>query len=119
MSEASPNIEPGHALERLDALAEEGERAVLEATSPDQIEDLRVRYLGRKAELTQILRSLPNVPASERAEVGKRGNEVRRTLEGLIAERADSLGTRALEERLHTERIDVTLPGDPLAPGYF
>jgi phenylalanyl-tRNA synthetase alpha chain len=119
MSEASPNIEPGHALERLDALAEEGERAVLEATSPDQVEDLRVRYLGRKAELTRILRSLPNLPSDERAEVGKRGNEVRRALEGLITERADALGSRALEERLRTERIDVTLPGDPLEPGHL
>jgi phenylalanyl-tRNA synthetase alpha chain len=119
MSEASPNIEPGHALERLDALAEEGERALLEATSPDQVEDLRVRYLGRKAELTRILRSLPNLTTDERAEVGKRGNEVRRALEGLIAERADALGSRALEERLRTERIDVTLPGDPLEPGHL
>jgi phenylalanyl-tRNA synthetase alpha chain len=119
MSEASPHIEPGRALERLGALATEGERAMLEATSPAQVEDLRVRYLGRKAELTQILRSLPNLPAEERAEVGKRGNEVRRTLEGLIAERADALGSRALEERLRTERIDVTLPGEPLEPGHL
>jgi phenylalanyl-tRNA synthetase alpha chain len=119
MPEPSPNIEPGNVLERLDALAEEGERAVLEATSPDQVEALRVRYLGRKAELTGILRSLPNLPTDERAEVGKRGNEVRRALEGLIAERADALGSRALEERLRTERIDVTLPGDPLEPGHL
>jgi phenylalanyl-tRNA synthetase alpha chain len=113
------DIEPGQVLERLDRLAHEGERAVLEATSPDQIEVVRVRYLGRKAELTQILRSLPSLPPEERAEVGKRGNEVRRKLEELIAERADSLGSRALEERLRTERIDVTLPGEQLAAGHL
>ncbi len=114
-----PDIEPGKALERLDRLAEEAERAALQAISPSEIEDLRVRYLGRKAELTQILRSLPSVPAEERAEIGKRGNEVRRRLEGLIAERAEALGSRALEERIGAERIDVTLPGEPLSPGHL
>ncbi len=83
------NLEPGQALERLDRLAEEAERAVFEAGSPDEVEDLRVRYLGRKAELTQILRSMPNLPGEERAAVGKRGNEVRRSLETQISERRD------------------------------
>ena len=112
-------MEPGQALERLDRLAEEAERAVFEAGSPDEVEELRVRYLGRKAELTQILRSLPDLPGEERAAVGKRGNEVRRSLETQISERRDALGSRALEERLRTERIDVTLPGDPLQPGHL
>jgi phenylalanyl-tRNA synthetase alpha chain len=115
----APNIEPGQALGRLAAIVEQAERAVLEAVSPDQVEELRVRYLGRKAELTQILRALPGLAPEERAAVGKRGNEVRRLLEGLIAERADTLGTSALEERIGTERIDVTLPGDPLYPGHL
>jgi phenylalanyl-tRNA synthetase alpha chain len=118
MSEPS-NTDPGQALERLAHLAQEAEREVLQAISPDEIEELRVRYLGRKAELTQILRSLPNLPAEERAAVGKRGNEVRRTLEELIAERGDALGSQALEERIGAERIDVTLPGDPLDPGHL
>jgi phenylalanyl-tRNA synthetase alpha chain len=118
VSEA-PNIEPGKALGRLDVLAEEAERALFEALSPEEVEQLRVRYLGRKAELTQMLRSLPSLPPEERASVGKRGNEVRRMLEDLIAERGQELGSRALEERLKQERIDVTLPGDPLDPGHL
>jgi len=113
------NIEPGRAVERIDALASDAERDVLEAVSPDEVEEVRVRYLGRKAELTQILRSLPELAPDERAGVGKRGNEVRRMLESLIAERAEELGSRALEERLKRERIDVTLPGDPLDPGHL
>ncbi len=118
MSDPS-HIEPGQALERLDRLAEGGERAGVEAASPSEVEDVRVRFLGRKAELTRILRALPDLPAEARAEVGKRGNEVRRRLEGLIAERGDSLSRRVLEERLGAERIDVTLPGDPLEPGHL
>src|SRR5207244_3481622 len=114
-----PGIEPGQAIERLDRLAAEAEDAVLEAITPHEVEDVRVRYLGRKAELTQILRSLPGLSSDERAAVGKRGNEVRRALEELISERADALGSRALEERLRAERIDVTLPGDPLEPGHL
>ncbi len=115
----SPNIEPGQALGRLDGLAEEAEGTLRGASSPEEVEQLRVRYLGRKSELTQILRALPSLPPEERAEVGKRGNELRRRLETLIAEQADTLGSSALEERLRTEGIDVTLPGDPLDPGHL
>ena len=71
MSAESPRIDPGQALERLEQLASEAESALLAATSPEQVEDVRVRYLGRKAELTQILRSLPELPPDRRAEVGR------------------------------------------------
>src|SRR3954451_8998668 len=114
-----PEIEPGQALQRLEGIAEEAERAIQAATSPEEVEQLRVRYLGRKADLTQILRSVASLPPDERAEVGKRGNEVRRRLEALIADRADMLAGQALEDRIGTERIDVTLPGDPLDPGHL
>jgi phenylalanyl-tRNA synthetase alpha chain len=119
VSEPPSNIEPGQALGRLDGLAEEAERTLRDANSPEEVEQLRVRYLGRKSELTQILRSLPSLPDEERAKVGKQGNEVRRRLEALISDRADTLGSSALEERLRQESIDVTLPGDPLDPGHL
>jgi phenylalanyl-tRNA synthetase alpha chain len=118
MAEA-PDIEPGQALQRLEGIASDAQRALQAAGSPEEVEQLRVRYLGRKAELTQILRSLPGLPPEERAAVGKQGNEVRRRLEALIADRADALASRALEDRLGAERIDVTLPGDPLQPGHL
>ena len=114
-----PHIEPGEALERLDRLAQEAEHAVLAADSPAAIEELRVRYLGRKSELTQILRALPGLPPQERAEVGRRGNETRRALETLIAGRGHELDARELDRRLREEGIDVTLPGDPLDVGHL
>jgi phenylalanyl-tRNA synthetase alpha chain len=114
-----PQIEPGQALERVDRLADEAELAVLSAASPGQIEELRVKYLGRKSELTQILRSLPTLPEEERAEVGKRGNAARRVLESLIEERKNLLESGALDRRLREERIDVTLPGEPLDAGHL
>ena len=58
-------------LARLERIAEEAERAVLEASTAAELEDLRVRYLGRKAELTTILRSIPELPTEQRAPVGQ------------------------------------------------
>ena len=106
-------------LERLERIAEEAERAVLEATSAAELEELRVRYLGRKAELTGILRSIPELAADERAAVGKRGNEARRALEELVGERLQAFQARELEHALGEEAVDVTLPGDPVPVGHL
>ena len=106
-------------VERLERIAEEAERAVLEARSAAELEELRVRYLGRKAELTSILRSIPDLPAEQRAEVGKRGNEARRALEQLMEERSGALESRELEQALRDEGVDVTLPGDPVQVGHL
>jgi phenylalanyl-tRNA synthetase alpha chain len=106
-------------LERLERIAEEAERAVLEATSAAELEELRVRYLGRKAELTGILRSIPELAPEERAAVGKRGNEARRALEELVGERLGAFESRELEHALGEEAVDVTLPGDPIPVGHL
>jgi phenylalanyl-tRNA synthetase alpha chain len=105
-------------LERLERIAEEAERAVLEAASAADLDELRVRYLGRKAELTSILRSIPELPAEQRAEVGKRGNEARQSLEQLIEERGSAFESRELEHALREEAVDVTLPGDAIPVGH-
>jgi phenylalanyl-tRNA synthetase alpha chain len=112
-------LDPQQAMERLGRLAEEGERAALEASSPAELEELRVRYLGRKAELTQILRSIPSLPQEARAQLGKAGNEARGALEALLEQRSRSLSAGELERRLREEAIDVTLPGEPLDPGHL
>jgi phenylalanyl-tRNA synthetase alpha chain len=118
MPEPAPAAADGP-LERLERIAEEAERAVLEASTATALEDLRVRYLGRKAELTTILRSIPELDQAERAAVGKRGNEARRALEQLIEERTAALGSRELEHTLRAEAVDVTLPGDPVTAGHL
>jgi phenylalanyl-tRNA synthetase alpha chain len=108
-----PDLDPKRALERLGALAAEAETAVARAASSAEIEVLRVRFLGRKAELTQILRSIASLAADQRAELGKHANETRETLERLIEGRARELESAELGQRLEQDRIDVTLPGDP------
>jgi phenylalanyl-tRNA synthetase alpha chain len=86
------------------------------ASSVQALEELRVRYLGRKAELPQLLRGVAELPASERAEVGRVANEARQSLKELIDGRIERLGSEELDEGLRADRVDVTLPGAPPQP---
>ncbi len=105
---------------RLEEIRAEAQAAIDVAASVAELEDLRVRYLGRKAELTGMLRSIKDLPPEQRGPVGKGGNEVKTALERRLAERIGSLERAELDERLRTDSIDVTLPGDPPpAPGHL
>jgi phenylalanyl-tRNA synthetase alpha chain len=100
----------------LTQLRAEGEGAIAAAGTTAELEELRVRLLGRKSELTAALRSIGELPPEERGPVGKAANEVRQALEGLLAERTAELEAAELDRRLAADRIDVTLPGDPPLP---
>jgi phenylalanyl-tRNA synthetase alpha chain len=97
-------------------LRSEAESAIDAAGSSAELEDLRVRYLGRKSELTAALRSIGELPPEQRGPVGKQANEVRRALEGLLERRSAELEAGELDSRLAEDRVDVTLPGDPPQP---
>jgi phenylalanyl-tRNA synthetase alpha chain len=101
---------------RLDELRHEGEQAIAAAGSSAELDELRVRFLGRRAELTAILRSIGELPPDQRGPVGKGANEVKRALESLLARRTGELEASELDRRLAEDRIDVTLPGDPARP---
>src|SRR4051812_1406172 len=100
----------------LDSLRSEAEAAIAGASSSAELEELRVRYLGRKAELTQTLRSIGELPPEQRGPVGKAANEVRVALEQQLDSRTTELADAELERRLVDDRVDVTLPGDPPQP---
>jgi phenylalanyl-tRNA synthetase alpha chain len=100
----------------LQQLRAEAEAAIDAAGSPLELEELRVRYLGRKSELTRALRSIGELPPEQRGAVGKEANEVRRALEALLGERSARLEASELDRRLAEDRVDVTLPGDPPLP---
>jgi phenylalanyl-tRNA synthetase alpha chain len=104
---------------RLDELRSEAEAAVAGVADPAQIEELKVRYLGRKSELTGVLRGIRDLPPEQRGPVGQAANQVRQALEALLTERATALENADLERRLTEDRIDVTLPGDPPQPPGF
>jgi len=97
-------------------LRSEAEAAVGAAGSAAELEELRVRYLGRKSELTAALRSIGELPPEQRGPMGKQANEVRQALEALLERRTSELEGAELDQRLVEDRVDVTLPGDPPVP---
>jgi phenylalanyl-tRNA synthetase alpha chain len=103
-------------LERIEAIRAEGAAAIAAASSSAALEELRVHYLGRKAELTTILRGIAELPAEERGKVGGAANKARKELEGLLEASAERLDASELETKLAQDRIDVTLPGAPPRP---
>ena len=103
-------------IERIEQLRAEAEGQIAAAATTAALEELRVRYLGRKAELPQMLRGVAQLEPARRGEVGKAANEARQALERLIEERAGQLGSHELDERLREDRVDVTLPGAPPQP---
>ncbi len=102
--------------EKINELQAAGEVAVAAAASTAALEDVRVEFLGRKAELPNLLRGVAELPPQERGVVGKAANEARKALEALIEARAEQLGGAELEQRLQADRVDVTLPGAPPQP---
>ena len=108
------------AASRIDALRSEAEGTIAAADSTNALEELRVRYLGRKSELTGILRGIGELPEAERGPVGAAANEARQALESLLAQRARELEGGELEARLEGDAVDVTLPGArPTAVGHL
>jgi phenylalanyl-tRNA synthetase alpha chain len=103
-------------LERIEEIRGEAAAAIGAAPSSAELEELRVRYLGRKAELTTILRGIAELPAEERGRVGGAANGARKELEALLEASAERLDASELESRLVEDRLDVTLPGAPPRP---
>ena len=81
------------------------------AKSLNDLNDIRVKYLGKKGELTSILRGMGKLSAEDRPRIGQIVNKARQELEDLIAEKNEQLKQEELETRLINERIDFTLPG--------
>jgi phenylalanyl-tRNA synthetase alpha chain len=103
-------------IERIEQLRAEAESDIAAAGSSEALEELRVRHLGRKAELPQMLRGVADLEPAERAAVGKAANEARQALEALLAARAGEIGGQELEAQLAADTVDVTLPGAPPQP---
>ncbi|MBC7293632.1 MAG: phenylalanine--tRNA ligase subunit alpha [Thermoleophilia bacterium] len=83
------------------------------------LEAVRVQFLGRKSELIQLLRRIPELPADERPEVGRVGNLVRRHLEAAVEAKRAELETQELVLGLEREQVDVSLPGRPSLLGHL
>ena len=86
-------------------------KAIAEIEAADNTEELRVKYLGKKGELTAVLRGMGKVSPAERPIIGQLANEVRATIEAALSAKAEQQKKKEMERRLLTEKLDVTLPG--------
>jgi phenylalanyl-tRNA synthetase alpha chain len=103
-------------LSQLEALAASARQAVGAIADEKGLEELRVRFLGKKGELSQVLRGMGQLVAELRPKVGEVANRVRDDLERLLAEGRAQLEARKLEAELAGAPIDVSLPGRALLP---
>jgi phenylalanyl-tRNA synthetase alpha chain len=95
----------------VDAIAAEARGAIARAESSAELEQLRVRFLGRQGTLTQLLRSLGTLPAKERPLVGAAANELKRELEALLELRLGQTRETERKQERARRRYDLTLPG--------
>ncbi|WP_299179218.1 phenylalanine--tRNA ligase subunit alpha [uncultured Neptuniibacter sp.] len=98
-------------MENIQSLLSAGAEAVVKATSTQELDDVRVQYLGKKGELTALLKGLGKLTPEERPQAGAKINEAKQALQEKINARKAELESAALEAKLAAETIDVTLPG--------
>ena len=98
-------------------LQQAGLGEIAAASSPDTLEQVRIKYLGRQGLVTGLMRGLGGLPADERREAGARFNALKDTIGDAISGRAVELGRAALSGRLAAERADATLPASPAPMG--
>ncbi len=101
---------------QIERIREDALAAIAAAQTTQELEEARVRFLGRKAELPNLLRGVADLPPQERGAVGKLANQVRSGADAAITARGAELELEELRERLEHDRLDVTLPGTPPAP---
>ena len=97
--------------EKLNRILEEAKAQLSAAATEKEAEELRVRYLGKKGEVTEILKSMGNLSPEEKKELGKAANEVKEQIAEAIGAKTKELKEKAKEGRLKAEKIDVTEPG--------
>ena len=103
--------------EQLAKIKEEALAALQAAASAAALDELRVKYLGKKGELTAVLKMMGKLSPEERPVMGQLANDVRAALEQALEERGTALEAAALEQRLKDEALDVTIPGEAVTLG--
>lgn len=96
--------------EKIEEIKKSAKEKIAAITSLQELQDLKVKYLGKKGELTSILKGLGGLAAEDRPKVGSMVNQVRDELEKSIESAEKAMKAKALEQRLEKEKIDVTMP---------
>lgn len=97
--------------EQLQSMREKAAAEIGALADMKALEDFRVKLLGKKGELTAILKQMGKLTAEERPVIGQLANDVRASIEAALTEKAAALKSGLLEQRLKTEAVDVTMPG--------
>ena len=103
--------------EQLTGILEVAKSAISAADSEQIIEELRVKYLGKKGELTALLKQMGSLSPEERPKMGQLVNEAKSQIEALITEKAKELKEKATELKLAAETIDITMPAKTVKKG--
>lgn len=96
--------------EKLQSIKDEALKAIEAADVPEKLNDVRVKFLGKKGELTAVLKSMKDVAPQERPKVGQLVNETRASIEKVLEESKKKMERAIREEKMKQEVIDVTLP---------
>ncbi len=105
--------------EKLESIKNAAVAALQASSSQQEIEELRVKYLGKKGELTAILKQMGSLSAEERPKMGQLVNEAKAKLEGIIAQKNEELKKAATELKLKSETIDITMPAKSRKIGHL
>ena len=103
--------------ERIDAIRAAAKAAIEKTASENEIEELRVKYLGKKGELTAMLKQMGSLSPEERPAMGQLVNEAKQKLETLISEKKAEMKQKATEAKLKAETIDITMPAKEVKTG--
>lgn len=102
---------------QLEALRAEALEELKALESPKELEDFRVRYMGKKGSVTGLLRGMGALPAEERPVMGQLVNQLRQELEDAVTEKNQAVQAKLQKEQLEKETLDVTMPGKKVASG--
>ena len=104
--------------EQLEQIKQQAISALTSASTPAALEELRVRFLGKKGELTAVLKQMGQLSADERPIIGQLANTVRAEIEEMLDARKSAIHAAVLEEKLASEALDVTIPGKTVTMGH-
>ena len=103
---------------QLEQIKQQALSALDVADTPAALDEVRVKFLGKKGELTAVLKQMGKLSAEERPIMGQMANAVRAEIEARLEECKESVNAKVLEAKLANEAIDVTIPGEPVALGH-
>ena len=101
--------------EKIEEIKKVAQEKISNITNLQELQDIKIKYLGKKGELTSILKGLGGLSQDERPKIGSMVNQVRDELEQTISKAENKIKEKMLEQRLEKEKIDVTMPSKNIA----